>query len=169
MWQDEIAQDDDQTFQPTDAGNGAALHEVTTDGAALLRVAIPPDGVASGDVDIDLFVLNSAGETVAESTNGGTDEIVDLVLPADDTYSVYVHGWQTVTPTTPVTTYAWVVSATPGGSLDVTGPSSATIGEVGTIDASWTGATAGEWHLGAVSHSDADGLLGLTLVEVDNR
>lgn len=174
IWEDEVAQDEDQTFQPSDVGNGAVAHEVTTTGAALLRVAVPPDGVVSPDIDIDVFVHDSAGTLVAESTNGGTDELIDLVLPEDDTYTVYIHGWQTLQEpgsgsTTPVTTYAWVVSATPGGSLDVTGPSSATIGEVGTVEASWTGATAGEWHLGAVSHSDADGLLGLTLVEVDNR
>ena len=34
---------------------------------------------------------------------------------------------------------------------------------------SWTGATDGEWHLGAVSHTGPDGLLGLTLIDVDNR
>jgi hypothetical protein len=37
------------------------------------------------------------------------------------------------------------------------------------LDVSWTGAAAGEWHIGAISHSNADGLLGLTLVNVDNR
>ena len=36
-------------------------------------------------------------------------------------------------------------------------------------DVSWTGASAGEWHLGVVSHTGADGLLGLTLIDVDNR
>jgi hypothetical protein len=34
---------------------------------------------------------------------------------------------------------------------------------------SWSGATAGQWHLGAVSHTGDVGLMGLTLVEVDNR
>lgn len=42
-------------------------------------------------------------------------------------------------------------------------------GETATIEVSWTGATAGEWHLGAVSHNDDTGRFGLTLVEVDNR
>jgi hypothetical protein len=34
---------------------------------------------------------------------------------------------------------------------------------------SWSGATLGEWHLGAVSHTGDVGLMGLTLVDVDNR
>ena len=48
-------------------------------------------------------------------------------------------------------------------------PASASTGATGTVDVSWAGAAAGEWHLGAVSHSDGSNLLGLTLIEVDNR
>ena len=48
-------------------------------------------------------------------------------------------------------------------------PASATLGLIDTIDLSWTGATAGVWHLGAVSHTGDVGLMGLTWVEVDNR
>ena len=48
-------------------------------------------------------------------------------------------------------------------------PTSATIGATETIDISWSGATAGQWHLGAVSHTGDVGLMGLTLVDVDNR
>jgi hypothetical protein len=44
-----------------------------------------------------------------------------------------------------------------------------TLGDVGTVDVSWTGATTGQWHLGAVSHNRGSEMLGLTLVEVDNR
>ena len=43
--------------------------------------------------DIDLFLENSAGDIIASSTNGGTDELIELVLPADDTYTMVVHGW----------------------------------------------------------------------------
>ena len=66
--------------------------------------------------------------------------------------------------------YTWVISATPGGNLTIdSAPASATQGATESIDLSWTGATAGEWHYGAVSHTDDSGLMGLTLVEVDNR
>jgi hypothetical protein len=66
--------------------------------------------------------------------------------------------------------YSWIISETPGGNLMIdSAPSSATIGTTGTIDVSWTGATAGQWHLGAVSHTGPSGLMGLTLVNVDNR
>ncbi|MGH3737705.1 MAG: S8 family peptidase [Micromonosporaceae bacterium] len=174
VFQDDVTQDPDQTFQPSDVGNGAVAHQITVSGSARLRLAIPPDAVTDPDIDIDLFVYDSAGNQVASSTNGATDELIDLEFPADDTYTVYVHGWQTLQPpgggTTPVTLYAWDISATPGGSLVIdSAPAAATRATTGTVQASWTGATLGQWHLGAVSHSDADGPIGLTLVEVDNR
>jgi len=121
-------------------------------------------------VDLDLFLFDSSGTQIASSTSGGTQELIDVVLPADDTYTLYVHGWQTAGPNVDYTLYSWVVSTTPGGNMTIdSAPSEAVIGSSGTIEASWTGATAGEWHLGAVSHTGDSGLLGLTLVEVDNR
>ena len=66
--------------------------------------------------------------------------------------------------------YTWAISATPGGNLRIdSAPASATAGAVETIEISWTGATAGEWHLGAVSHTGDAGLMGWTFVDVDNR
>jgi subtilisin family serine protease len=174
VFQDNVAQDPDQNFNPSDVGQGAVAHQITTNGSARLRLAIPPDAVIDPDIDIDLFLYDSAGNEVASSTLGGTDELIDLEFPADDTYTAYVHGWQTLQEpgggTTPVTLYVWDISATPGGTLTVdSAPTSAIQGETGTVVASWTGATAGQWHLGAVSHNNADGLVGVTLVEVDNR
>ncbi len=166
---DAVVQDPDQSFDPDDGfSNG---HEFTTSGAAYVRFAIPPDGVADpGAIDLDIFLEDPSGNIVAASTNGGTDEVIDVSLPADGTWTLWVHGWQTAGPSADYDLYTWVVSATPGGNLVVgSAPASATLGATETIDVSWTGATAGEWHLGAVSHSDAGGLIGLTLVEVDNR
>jgi hypothetical protein len=66
--------------------------------------------------------------------------------------------------------YTWAISATPGGNLVIdSAPTSATLGAVETIALSWTGAAASAWHLGAVSHTGDVGLMGLTLVNVDNR
>jgi hypothetical protein len=96
--------------------------------------------------------------------------LVDILLPEDGTWGVYVHGWQTAGPSADYDMYSWIVSATPGGNLSIeSAPTSATLGAVETIDVSWNGASAGEWHLGAVSHSGDIGLMGLTLINVDNR
>mgnify|MGYP003669294276 CR=1 FL=1 len=163
-----VVQDPDQAFNPGDGFSN--VYTVTVSDAAILKFAMPPEAVASGDVDLDLFLYNPVGVQVASSTNGGTDEVIEIIDPADGEWTLYVHGWQTAGPSADYDLYGWVVSATPGGNLSVdNAPETAVVGNVGTVDVSWTGATTGQWHLGAVSHSDGGGLIGLTRVEVDNR
>ncbi len=164
-----VWQDPDQSFSPGDTAGptpGAVAFSFPISGAAYVRMELPdPDG--SQPEDLDLFVLNSSGDLGASSTVPATDEVVELVLPADDTYTAYVHGWAAVPDPTPFTLYTWVISATPGGNLGIdSAPASASIGVTGTIDISWPDLPAGT-HFGAVSHSDAGGLLGLTLVRVE--
>jgi hypothetical protein len=164
---DTVVQDPDQTFDPADGFSDAHTFELS--GAAHFRIAIPPEATEP-EADLDVYVVDPNGDLVASSTSGATDELVDIPQPADGTWTVYVHGWQTVGPDSDYTMYSWIVPATPGGNLTIdSAPTSATLGETATIQASWTGATAGEWHLGAVSHNNADGLIGLTLIDVDNR
>ncbi len=164
-----VDQDPDQQWAPSDLGNGAELHEVTTSGAAALLIKMPPDAVANSDIDIDIFVQDPSGNLIATSTAGATNEEISLILPDDGTYSIWVHGWQTVDASADYDLYTWVISATPGGSLVVDAPTSVSIGQQEDLGVSWTGATEGEWHIGAVSHADENGLLGLTLINVDNR
>jgi hypothetical protein len=166
---DNVVQDPDQAFDPNDGFSN--LHQINITGAALLRIAMPPESVADpAAIDLDIFVYDPNGTQVATSTSGGTDELVDIELPMDGTWSVYVHGWQTAGPSVDYDMYSWIISATPGGNMTIdSAPASATLGLIDTIDLSWTGATAGVWHLGAVSHTGDVGLMGLTWVEVDNR
>ena len=165
---DVVVQDPDQTFNRNDGYSN--LHQFTLSGAAFFRIAMPPESVGNPATDLDIFVYNPNGVQVASSTSGATNELVDIALPMDGTWSVYVHGWQTAGPSAAYDMYSWIVSATPGGNMTVdSAPASATIGSTEAVNISWTGATAGQWHLGAVSHSDGGGLLGLTLVNVDNR
>lgn len=164
---DNVLQDSDRTFDPTDvASGGAKVYEFDLTGAAFFRVAIPPEATEA-DADLDVFVYNPSGDLVALSTKGGTDELVDIASPADGTWKVYVHGWFAPGGDSDYTMYSWVVPGTTGGSLEiVSAPSAATIGQTGTITVSWSGLSSGTKHLGAVSHSDAGGVLGLTLVDV---
>jgi hypothetical protein len=104
---------------------------------------------------------------VASSTRAGTDEQVDILLPVDGTWSVYVHGWAAPGGDSDYNMYTWAVPLATGGSLSVdSAPTSATIGSVGTIAVSWSGLADPSWNLGAVSHTGDSGLMGLTLVEV---
>ena len=161
---DDISQDPDQTYPSGDDGAGVDKIAFPISGAAFVRWSL----VIPGDDDIDLFLEDSSGNIVAASTNGGTDELIELTLPADDTYTMVVHGWSVPSEPLAYTLHYWAVPLASGGSLSVdSAPASATIGATETIDVSWSGLAAGTQYLGAVSHTGDIGLMGLTLVEVD--
>jgi hypothetical protein len=159
----DISQDPDQTYPSADDGEGVDRIPLALSGAAFLRLELE----IPGPDDIDLFLEDSSGTIVAQSTAAGTNELIELTFPADDDYTLVVHGW--AVPSEPLS-YAisqWVVSATPGGSLSIdSAPTAAATGATGTIDISWSGLDAGVPYLGAVSHSDDTGALGLTLIDV---
>ena len=165
--QDSVAQDPDQSFDPTDGFSNQYTFNLS--GAAYFRVAIPPEATEAG-ADLDVFVFDPNGNFVAASTNAGTDEQIDITAPMDGAWTVFVHGWLVVTEPEPFDMYVWTVPMASGGSLTIdSAPTAATVGATEPINISWSGAAAGEWYLGAVSHSNASGLMGLTLVNVDNR
>ncbi len=165
-----IGQDPDQAYPSgdDDAGpvGGVDKYSIDVSDSAFLRISL----VIPGPDDIDLYLENSSGAIVAASTNGGTDELIELVLPADDTYTLVVHGWGITTPPIAYAVDTWSVPLTPGGgSLSIdSAPASATNGAAGTVTASWSGLALGTSYLGAVSHSGDAGLLGLTLVNVQS-
>lgn len=162
-----VSQDPDQSFNPNDGFSN--IHQVVTSGAALLRFRIPPEATEP-DADLDIFLFDPGFGFVTASTAGGTDEFVEVEFPADGTWTLFVHGWSTPGGDSDYDLYSWVLSATPGGNLAIDqAPASAVVGSIDPVDVSWTGATGGEWHIGAVSHTGPEGPLGLTLIEVDNR
>jgi subtilisin family serine protease len=163
-----VSQDPDQEFDPDDP-TGTTAHEIELSGTGHLRLALttadltPPNPA----IDLDIYLYNSAGEEVALSGAGSTDEHIDLTLPADDTYTLYVHGWETGDATVGYTLRSWQVQLATGGSLEVTSaPTTATIGGTGTIEVAWSGLEPATEYLGAVSHNSPDGVVGLTLVSV---
>jgi len=165
---DNVLQDPDQSFDPSDGYSNA--HVINTAGTGALIIEMPPESVADPAVDLDLFLYDPDGNLAANSTNGGTDESIEITLPADGNWTLFVHGWQTAGPSADYDMYSWTISSTPGGNLVIdAAPTSATIGATETVDISWTGATAGEWHKGGISHSGPDGLIGITSLNVDNR
>jgi subtilisin family serine protease len=163
----EILQDPDQTYPSADDGAGG-VHwiDYPISGAAFARWEL----IIPGDDDIDLFLEDSAGNIIAQSTSGGTDELIELTLPADDTYTMAVHGWSVPNQPLPYTLHYWEVPLASGGSLSVdSAPTSAVLGSTGTIDVSWSGLATEMRHLGAVSHTGPSGLMGFTFVEVDTH
>ena len=165
-----ICQDPDQEYPSVDDDicplGGVDLYSITVTDSAFLRIELE----IPGDDDIDLFLEDSSGAIIAASTNGGTDELIELVLPPDDDYTLAVHGWSVPNEPLAYAIDTWSVPLTPGGgSLAIdSAPGAAVNGTTGTVTASWSGLPDPGPYLGAVSHSDGGGLLGLTLVAVDN-
>jgi hypothetical protein len=167
---DNVLQDPDQGFSPGDGFSN--LHQFPLSGVAHFRIAMPPEATEA-DADLDIYLQNPAGQFVASSTSGGTDELIDVVLPMDGTWRVWVHGWSTPGGDSDYLMWTWTVPLTSGGSLSVdAAPAFATLGATDTVDVSWFGlgeGTSGDWYVGAVSHTGDSGLMGLTLINIDNR
>ncbi|MGD8852700.1 MAG: S8 family serine peptidase [Gammaproteobacteria bacterium] len=134
-------------------------------GSAYARFALFDD-YTDGNDDLDLYVFGPGGGFVGGSGSGTSTEEINVLSPAAGTYTIVVHGFQTDGPDANYTLFSWAVGGD-SGNMTVTAPASATLGATETIDVAWTGLATGTKHLGAVSHSDAGGLLGLTVVRID--
>jgi subtilisin family serine protease len=161
-----VLHDEDQTFPSPDDGAGGVLEfpfDISAVSVARWSLVIP------GDDDIDLYLTNSANEIVAQSTSGGTNEFIELQHPADDLYTLHVHGWSITNPAgLAFSVQSWLVPEATGGSLTiVSAPTEAVNATSGTIDLAWAGLTPGVSYLGTVSHSDDAGEMAITVVSVD--
>jgi len=124
------------------------------------------DNYTDGNDDLDLYVFDPNGDFAGGSGGPTAAEQVDVPNPLAGTYTVVVHGWQTDGPDANYTLFNWAFGPD-AGNMTLTAPAAATLGATGTITVDWTGLGAGTKYLGAVSHNDESGLLGLTLVRID--
>lgn len=147
---DTVAQDPDQTYPSPDDGAGVDRIPYTLNGVDHARWKLD----IGGDVDLDIYLLDSSGKVVAQSTNGGTDEQIDLVRPADGTYTMIVHGWAVGATPVAYDLRSWLVPATTGGSLSVVSgsPQNVAVGDKVDVVVGWSGLTAGVEYLGSVTH-----------------
>ncbi len=156
--------------------DGVTLHQIDIpEGQAYARFALF-DEFTDGDDDLDLYVFycpNDSCMQLAESGGPGADQRVDLVNPAPGRYAVLVHGYAPDPATGPGAQYlllAWSFGIDDDvGNLQLDAPTSLASGQTANIRASWSGLAPDALYLGAVSHNNAEGLQGLTLLEIDTR
>jgi subtilisin family serine protease len=134
--------------------------------------------------DLDLYVFYCPDflcTQVGQSFNITSNEEVGITMPAtngvaadpndmDDPYIVFAHGFNTQGGALAKgIMFDWTVIG-PEGNMTASGPASATLGQTGTVNVEWTGlfTGVGEKQVGAVSHNDATGIKGLTVVNVEN-
>lgn len=160
-----VAQDPDQTYPSADDGAGVRTLPFTLTGVGVARWTLDLPGAT----DLDLYLLGPDGTVVAQSTSGGTHELIELQAPADGTYTMVVHGWGVGATPVSFDLLSWLVPVDDGsGSLQIASGASAaaTIGATHTVVVSWSGLQAGTSYLGAVTHRDGDRVIGRTVVSV---
>lgn len=130
---------------------------------------------SSGDGrdDLDLAVLNSAGNLVATSLKAGSNEAVVMPSPAAGNYRVCVIGYTAANrqSTDFTLSSAVVTSSDRGGNFRVLVPSKVYAGSTASVSASWSGLPAGKRYAGAMQLLDAAGGVATTTVfrvETDN-
>lgn len=152
-------------------GVGVDIHTVPIPAGELHARFSLFDDYTDGADDLDLFVFRSVGTNpfavfVGASTGVTSEEQVDVPDPAAGNYTVVVHAFQTDGPDANYTLFSWSFAAD-AGNMDLTAPTSATLGDTETITVDWTGLTAGTKYLGAVSHNDSSDRIAVTLVRID--
>jgi len=159
-----VAQDPDQTFDPDDPTGTTPERFRITDTAYMRWQLTHPNR----NVDLDIYLFR-AGQMVAASTGGGTNELIELRTPQDGVYTLFVHGWETgAQPRTSYRLRSWDVPVRADDTLRVVrAPGEAVIGRTGRIQVAWRGLPAGgPARFGAVTHHRAGNVLGLTVVQV---
>ncbi len=161
---DTVAQDPDATFPSADDGAGVDRITYPLSGVALARWKLQ----LPGDTDLDIFLLNPSGAIIASSTNGGTDETIEVHRPADGTYTLVVHGWGVGSAPAAYDLRNWLVPLATGGSLSVTSgsPTVVTAGDPVAIEVAWSGLSAGEEYLGTLDHAIDGTRVASTVVQV---
>jgi hypothetical protein len=116
--------------------------------------------------DLDLYVYNSAFALVCSSGGATSNEEVNLINPAGDTYYVEVDGFATGNPST-FTLFTWALGSAAAGNMAVTAPATAVIGTTGEINLTFSGLAPATKYLGSVAYGGSDGIPNPTIVRVD--
>jgi subtilisin family serine protease len=160
-----VADDPGDSFSPGGPGT-VSFNVVVPAGSSYARFSLFNE-FTDGHDDLDLYVFNSGGTLVGSSGGSTAAEEVNLVNPAADTYTVWVHGFATDGPDANFTLFTWVLGSASAGNMSVSAPASATLGASGGINLSFSSLAPATKYLGSVAYSGVSGLPNPTIVRVD--
>jgi hypothetical protein len=124
----------------------------------------------NGNDDLDMAVLNAAGNVIASSLHGGSDESIILPSPAAGSYRVCVIGYASANgqSTDFSLSSAIVTSAEHNGNFKAMVPSTVYAGSTASVSVSWSGLPTGKRFAGAVQLLDlSQAVAATTVFEVD--
>ena len=176
-----VEDDPNNSFEFFGPGTLLTYQAEVPEGMALLRFELL-DAYTSGNDDLDFYVYYCPEllcTLIGSSGNAASNEAFDVLFPVndpniEDPYVVFVHGFETEGQLP--AQFALFASQfgldDDAGNLVVTdAPTEAVGGESATVAIEWSGLSEGPGfrQLGAISHSDADGIQALTIISVDNN
>jgi len=159
-----VSDDPGDSFDP--AGPGVrSFSVVVPPGTTYARFSLFDANVSPAS-DLDLYVFK--GTTLVGLSGSGTStEEVNLVDPAADTYTVYVHGFD-VPGTATFTLFSWVLGSANAGNMTVTAPAAARMSSTGRINLTFSGLSPATKYLGSVAYDGGTvELAPPTIVSVD--
>jgi hypothetical protein len=163
---DAVGDDPDDSFDPANPlGPGVtAVTVVIPPGTTHARFSLF-DANVSPVSDLDLYVFR--GSTLVGASGGATSaEEVNLLNPAADTYTAYVHGFA-VPGTATFTLFSWALGPAGAGNMTVGAPASAVLGATGAINLTFSGLAPSTKYMGSVLYGGVAGLPNPTIVRVD--
>ncbi|WP_077033161.1 S8 family serine peptidase [Pelomonas sp. KK5] len=139
-----------------------AVHSISVPAGALVaRFQLRQEDTGSPGDDHDMLVLYPNGTTASYSGADGTNEAIQVVLPAAGTYRACVAAYAGGATMTHQLS-SWVVdpAAATSTKLNVLLPANSYLGGTATVGVSWSGLTMGHRYLGAAALMDAGGNFG---------
>ena len=175
----EVAQDPDQDIETDTFTSGVHVKEFATAGVEYFAGGtLEATTEVGSDLDVFLFREHEDGvdgftfdDLVAFSADGDSEEIVELVHPADDTYRLVVHGWGTPDGASSFDLHEWLVddAAPDDAAFEAhakdADPAAVATGEVVPITATFSGVSqVGTQYRGIVDYDDGTAAIGSTVV-----
>jgi subtilisin family serine protease len=150
-----------QALCRTDGPGVRAIPVTVPAGALLAQFELFDRDTTSGDGhdDLDLGLLNPAGNLIALSGSSTSNELIRLAAPAAGTYRVCVIGYKSANGASTDFTLssAVVTSADRGGNFRVLVPTKVYEGSTASVNASWSGLPLGKRYAGAMQLLDQNG------------
>ena len=167
-----VAQDPDQNFACGDTTGVLSRTTSIPAGTTHYRVGIYEDAITPTGTDLDLFVCQGT-TLVGVSADGDSNEEVNFTFGAPTVnpiaITVYVHGFDTQGPSAIGTLFEWALGTANAGNttIAILPDAVATIGGSKTIQATFTGLSAGTRYLGRVRYDDGAVVHAQTILRVN--
>ena len=171
-----VDEDPDKTFTFRTT-NGVTAHVIDVPADQLFLRFSTFDALTDGDDDLDMYVYYCPDgvncSKIGQSGGPTAEEQVDVLLPGQGTYVVFIHGFETDNvaggPGSLYTLLGWSFGIVDDqGNMTATGPAFVNAGTTQDVTVDWSGLAPDTIYLGGISHNTPDGLVSLTVISVEN-